>query len=236
MALVGTTFIQPSSSDPGASGYGYWWAQSDTGNWYARNTSNTAWVFAFNSNIANLGMVPLTGATMTGALLGAHGLMPLAGGDFSAAPTIQGNPIATVAYVDSQVSALQSSITTQIASAIAQIPGLSVGSKIAIGSGIAAMTVTGGGGSTPTGNYTIPLPVYADGTTATQAEVNGRYSAWVAAWAWGDEIVSAETSSYAISEVTPNTRQFAAVYTNNSGVPVTPAINIGWLIIGIKAT
>lgn len=235
MALVGNVYIQPSSSDPGAVGFGYEWSQSDTGSWYFRNTSNTAWVFAFNSNIANLGMVPLTGATMTGALLGATGLMPLSGGDFSVAPTILGNPIATVAYVDSQVSALQSSITTQIASAIAQIPGLAVGSKIAIGAGIVSVTMPASGG-TVSGSAIIPLPIYGDGTTATQAEVNGRYSAAISSWSWGDSSTAPSVNAYTCLETTPNTRNFTVTFINNTGVSLTPTVNLSYIIVGIKAT
>ena len=234
--LAGNVYANPSSSDPGAVGFGYQWAQTDTGNWYYRNTSNTAWVFAFNSNQVNMGLLPLSGGTMTGAILGASGLMPTSGGDFSVAPTINGNTIATTAYVDTQIATVQASITTQIATAIAQIPGLSVGSKIAIGAGRAAMTMSGGGGPTPTGTYTLPLPVYGDGTTAVQSEVNGRYYAWLANWSWGDEVVSSEVSAYDIKEQTANSRTFIATYTNNSGVAVSPTLYIGYIIIGIKST
>lgn len=234
MALVGNCYIQSSANDPGSVGFGYTWAQTDTANLYFRNSSDTAWVLAGNTDQLNLGLLPISGGTMTGAILGASGLMPLAGGDFTATPTILGDAIATVPYVDAQVSALRASISTQIATAIASIPGLSVGSKIAIGAGIVAMTVTGGGGSTPTGTATIPLPVYGDGTTAVQADVAGRYSAWIARWSWGDETVSSETSGYRIEEVTPNTRNYQAIYTNNSGVPVTPTLMMGYVIIGIK--
>lgn len=235
MALVGNCYIQPSSSDPGAVGFGYTWAQSDTANLYYRNSSNTAWVLAGNTDQTYMGLLSRSGGTMTGAILGAHGLMPLSGGDFSVAPTIAGNTIATVPYVDAQIAAVNATISTQIAQAIASIPGLSVSSKLAVGAGIATATVAGGGGPTPTGTYTISLPTYGDGTTATQAEVSGRYSAWIAGWSWGDEVVSAEISSYSLAETPAGSRTYVATYTNNSGVSVTPVILIGYYIIGVKA-
>lgn len=235
MSLVGSIYTNPSSSDPGAVGYGYGWFQSDTGNMYWRNTTNTAWVLAGNTDQAYMGLLSRSGGTMTGAILGAHGLMPLAGGDFTAAPTILGNTIATVPYVDAQITAINATISTQIAQAIASIPGLSVASKLAVGAGIATATISGGGGPTPKGTYTIPLPTYGDGTTATQAEVTGKYSAWIAAWGWGDSVVTSENSAYALQENPADSRTFVATYTNNSGVAVTPIILIGYYIIGVKS-
>lgn len=235
MALIGNIYTNPSSSDPGAVGYGYGWFQSDTGNMYWRNTTNTAWVLAGNTDQTYMGLLSRSGGTMTGAILGAHGLMPTSGGDFSVAPTITGNTIATVPYVDAQVAAVNATISTQIAQAIASIPGLSVASKLAIGCGISSQ-ITMSGGVTSTGTYTIPLPTYGDGTTATQAEVTGKYSAWVAAWNFGDNSISAETSSFALAETPANSRTFQLTYTNNSGIAVpTPFPQIGYVIVGVKS-
>lgn len=235
MTLIGDVYYQPSGSDPGAVGQPYRWLQSDTSNMYIRNSSNTGWVLIGNANSVNLGLLSLSGGIMTGAITGAHGLMPLSGGDFTNAPTINGSTVATVAYVDSQVSALQATISSQISTAIATIPGLSVNSKVAVGAGRVAMTMSGGGGPTPNGVATIPLPTYGDGTTATQSDVTGRYYAWLTAWSWGDEVVSPETSAYDIHEQTANTRTFIATYTNNSGVSVSPALYMGYFIMGVKS-
>lgn len=235
MALVGSTYIQSSASDPGAVGFGYSWAQTDTGSLYYRNTTNTAWVLAGNENQTYMGLLNRGGGTMTGAILGAHGLMPTSGGDFSVAPTILGNAIATQAYVDTQIASLQTTVSTQIAQAIASIPGLAVSSKLAISAGYSsALTISG----VPTGtaSFTIPLPTYSDGSTAAQAEVNGRYAAWIAAWNWGDASTGTSVDSWSIAESSPGSRVYTITFINNSGVsvPLTFPV-VGYIIMGVRS-
>lgn len=233
MALVGNAYIQASSSDPGAVGFGYTWLQTDTGSIYYRNSSNTAWVLAGNTDQTYQGLLSRQGGTMTGAILGAHGLMPTSGGDFSVAPTIQGSAIATQAYIDSAIASLQSSVSSQIAAAIASIPGLTVGAKLAAGSGVLGPYVMSPNPSAVV-NFTVPLPQYSDGTYASQTEVNGRYSAWALSLNFADNHVSDASNSFVISEPTPNTRNFQMSQSNTTGITISYSLYIGYVIIGIR--
>lgn len=234
MSLIGNCYTNPSSSDPGSVGFGYLWAQSDTGSLYWRNTSNTAWVLSGNVNQTYLGQLSRAGGTMTGAILGAHGLMPVAGGDFTVAPTILGDAIATVPYVNTQMDDLRAQLNVQIAQAIASIPGLSVSSKLAIGIGSSG-PITFTGSPIGTGYYTVPLPVYGDGTTAGPGDVVGRYWAWPQNFAV--ESGSTGTPTVQLAESPANSRIF--VLTQNASttgvtVPATPWA-IGYIIIGVKS-
>lgn len=218
MSLVGNIYDNPSSADPGATGFGYGWAQSDTGNLYWRNTSDTAWVLAGNINQTYLGNLSRSGGTMTGALLGEHLLMPLAGGDFTVAPTINGNAIATVPYVNSQITSLNNSISTQIAQAIASVPGVSVSSNLAVLAGVSSALNDGA-------SFTIPLPIYGDGTTATAAEVAGRYGIWF------EKIPGGLLSGFNLVETPIGSRTY--VYSSSGGA-ANGAI-LGYYIIGVKS-
>ena len=57
--LVGNTYVQASSNDPGGVGFGFFWAQNDTGLLYIRNTTNSAWTFVGNTGITSLGDVSI---------------------------------------------------------------------------------------------------------------------------------------------------------------------------------
>lgn len=233
--LIGNTYVLPSSSDPGSVGFGYNWYQSDTGNIYVRNTGNTAWVIVGNANQTYLGQLSRAGGTMTGAILGASGLMPTSGGDFTVAPTILGDAIATVPYVNTQMDTLRSQLNVQVAQAIASIPSLSVSSKLAIGIGSSGpLTMTGT--PTITGSYTLPLPTYGDGTTASQSEVTGRYWGWIQDWSATDNAVGAAHSSWTVTESPANSRIMVVTSTSDSGVaPQGTPWALGYIIIGIKS-
>lgn len=236
MALVGSTYIQPSSSDPGAVGFGYKWAQTDTANLYYRNSGNTAWVLAGNTDQTYMGLLNRGGGTMTGAILGAHGLMPVSGGDFTVAPTILGDAIATVPYVNTQMTNLSQQLNVQIAQAIASIPALSISSKLAIGIGTSGNITMSAPGPNMTGTYTIPLPVYGDGTTAQQSEVTGRYWAWPINMTLTDGAVASAHTSYSVAETPANSRIFTLTVSTDSGVtPNASPYSIGYVIIGVKS-
>lgn len=178
MALVGFRYIQSSTMDPGAVGFGYQWAQTDTGNLYERNTSNTAWVIVGNINQTYLGQLNRGGGTTTGAILGAHGLMPLAGADFTSAPTINGNVITTQAYVDQRDNYVLSQISPQVQAALASLPGTSINSNVVIWTGQA-----GGSQSPYNANIVIPITeTYPDGTTIQKADCQSFASIGYGGW------------------------------------------------------
>ncbi len=217
MSLVGVAYIQPSVNDPGAVGFGYSWMQSDTGNIYFRSNDNTQWVLAGNTDQTYMGTVSRTGATMTGAITGAHGIMPLTGGDFTNPPTINGQAIATQAYVLDQIFVVNSSVSVSVAQAIASIPGVTASAQISLASGVSASIASGG-------TFTIPLPTYGDGTTASSTDVSGRYGAWVMS------VPSHLTPGFvSLVETAPGSRTYT--YTEFSSVSAI----LGYYITGIKS-
>ena len=72
--LVGSRYIGTGSLPTPVAGYDA--IDTSTGNQYVANTSSTAWVLVGNVNSLNLGMLPLTGGVMTGAITGATGWAP----------------------------------------------------------------------------------------------------------------------------------------------------------------
>jgi len=226
--LVGNTYIGISAENPGSVGFGYFWAQSDTGNYYARDTGDASWVFIMNLDQLNGGMLPLSGGTMSGAILGAHGLMPLSGGDFTAAPTISGNEIATQDYVTTQINWVLTQINALIAQSLASIPGVSVTNQVAVLAGISPTLSNNG-------TYTLPLPVYGDGTTATQAEVAGKYYGWPGGFNNYDGVVNLAQTSVLVNEVTPNSRTFQISVANTQTSPPATGYAIGYIIVAIRS-
>lgn len=104
--------------------------------------------------------LPLTGGTMLGAILGQHGLAPLANPAFTGTATLGGVDLAPKQWTTDQLTALQTTISNQITSLIGGTTGnITIGSNLAIGYG----TVADGG--------TIPLPIYSDNKRAALAEV-----------------------------------------------------------------
>ena len=164
MALIGNVYVQ--SSDPGAVGYGYEWRNSTTGDVYARNTTNTGWVFLYNSNLTNGGLVPKSGnTTMTGALSGVTGFADAASHNFTTALQLNGVGVATQNYVDTAISSALSSIDSRVTSAIETYgSSISVGDKISFNFGTLDFS------HEPTVNQPIPRPYFSGGVQATPEE------------------------------------------------------------------
>jgi hypothetical protein len=117
MSLVGNRYIQ--ANDPGAVGVGYQWLDTDTSLLYERNGSNTAWVQVYNTNQTNGGLLPQTGGSVTGAITGTTGWAPSDNPNFATAAKIAGQNIATVNYVNQQVSSFNDVLSAKISQAIA---------------------------------------------------------------------------------------------------------------------
>jgi hypothetical protein len=163
MALVGNTFYQASSLDPGAGYPMYFWAQTNTGLLYIRNAADNAWVLVGDSAQPYLGQLSTQGGAMNGAITGAHGLSPDDSNDFTSL-YVGGSQVTTKAYVDAQVLALNASIATGIAGALASVPALNLGTRVA------KLTGQWTGSGVSAGNV-IPLPKYSpDNTTAQERE------------------------------------------------------------------
>lgn len=94
MPLIGNTWIDDNEHPtPWAC---MEWIRPTTGEHRFRNTANTAWVDHGNVNEQLGGAVDASGDDMTGPLLGAHGLPPLANPDFEDSARVEGETLATV--------------------------------------------------------------------------------------------------------------------------------------------
>ena len=162
MALVGNTYVQ--ATDPGSVGFGYFWANSSTGDLYARNTSNTAWVKQGNLNQAQGGSLPLAGGAMTGAITGVSGWAPETSPDFNTSAKLEGVNLATTNDLSTLQTNLEDYVDAQVASAIAS---QGVTSEVSSNTAIQTGTLKG---ATATTAITIPLPVFSDGQAATEAQ------------------------------------------------------------------
>lgn len=159
--LTGTRYIGTGSLPTPVVGYDA--VDTSTGNIYASNTSATGWNLAGNVNSTNLGLVPITGATMTGAIGGATGWAPLDAPNFTTSLKLNGVDVATTAALASTSTTILNSIAPKITEAVASTSaGITVKSNIARARGLLHFT-----SPTP---QTIPLPTYPDGTTANESD------------------------------------------------------------------
>ena len=164
MALVGNLYI--AESDPGAVGYGYQWTKQSTGDLWARNTANTAWIAIGNINQANMGLAPKSGFAASGAITGVSGWAPVDSPDFSTGASLEGVSLATVNDITAVTENIYSTIQTLVAEAMsAYQTNTTAQSNVAIHSG----TLNFDGA--PDTAQTITLPTFAsDGQMATQSQ------------------------------------------------------------------
>lgn len=204
MSLVGNRYIQ--ANDPGAVGVGYQWLDTDTSLLYERNGSNTAWVQVYNTNQTNGGLLPQTGGSVTGAITGTTGWAPSDNPNFATAAKIAGQNIATVNYVNQQVSSFNDLISAKISQAIASsTSSIQTNNNIAkAGNGAknsGYFSPTGSPAASTTGDAgvsalpQIPLPYYPD----SGGEAQESDCIWIGAMA----LSSSDRSQYA-SKVVDN--------------------------------
>jgi hypothetical protein len=200
--LIGNRYV--GDDDPGAVGYGYQW-QKTNGLIYERNYANTDWVNVYKV-AANGGMLPLTGGTMVGAITGNHGLASADSPDFETTATIEGITIATLSDLAALQSSLEDSQAKKLQEQVAGIQaGISVDNVLKIERGTSDPVDR----DTP---YTIPLPVYADGTTAAESECV--WLASIAAVTFPDYTSGTHTKTLYLTEVSNRTYK---LYVQDSG-------------------
>ncbi len=147
--------------DPGAVGPGNQWFDTTTGDIFERNLSNTAWVLAGNIAQPNLGHVSRYGDILEGPLSGVTGFAPVVSPDFQVSAKLDGLDLSTQQFVNAEIAKLSALINSKIQEAIVNTVLVSnVNNSMAIGVGNLS-TVVGEGW-----RKTLPLPVYADGSTA----------------------------------------------------------------------
>lgn len=176
----GAIWTSLSSQDPsgqgGFTGAGNIWVQTDTGLWFVRNSSNTGWTAIGSGDQSAFGLVPLSGAALSGAITGATNLMTADGATpFAVPPTITSkSSVAASLYDLSQVQAnLQLLITETVAQQVSSIPVPGLRSNMAFKEGQILIDTT------ISANYAqvLSLPfagmVYPDGTAVAQGDCYG---------------------------------------------------------------
>lgn len=238
----GGNYVGPSTTDPagvtGFLGAGSTWLQTDTYNLYVRDVLNASWVLIGITNTQNLGLVPKSGASLTGALTGATGLMGVDGNTpFSAAPVVTGQNSSNLATLN-DLANLQSNIyglvTTTVQQAMASLPTAGISANMAFSQGIHICTDVGAPTSTST--FDIPRPVYSDGTTAPISDCIGKYIAAISAFQTVSSSSTTGSSSYVLSETAPNTMSYTLVFTTDTGVTLAPGsrASIAYMAVAIK--
>ena len=188
MAVVlipGTNIYTALSTDtPPAPVFGYQLRLTDNGYFYvASANSPSSWQFMGYSTMGNLGYLPRTGGEMLVPLVGAHGLMPLTGGDFSNGPTVAADVLALNAYVNQRDNFVLSQISPAIVNVFSQQEQISINANQVVAWGVtgkffAADTTWNGVHPIPSDLLqTIPTPTFLDGTypdvSEMQVFVNG---------------------------------------------------------------
>jgi hypothetical protein len=163
--LVGNCYIGSGSLPTPVVGYDA--IDTSTGDRYTSNTASAAWVLIGNVNNVQLGALPITGGTMTGAIAGASGWAPNAEPNFTTSAKLDGVDLATATDLSDMSTSILNSISPKITEAVASTSaGITVKSNIAIATGILYFP---GGSWGPA--QTIPLPVYpVTGITADEAD------------------------------------------------------------------
>jgi hypothetical protein len=229
MALVGNTFYNVSSVDPGPGYPMYLWFKTDLGTLWIRNTTDTSWVLVGDGNQPYLGQLSTQGGNMNGAITGAHGLSPALSNNFTGPLQQGGHDVALKAYVDSQIQSVLGSMNSSILSALSSSTTFSLTARVAKATGLwnvngATITVASGGG-TP---GVISTPVYSDGTLATEAEcVWGAYLETVTGGYFGSD-------NFQFTLTQTSNRVYTALFDKiGSGTPFTGTV--AWWIIGFRS-
>ena len=163
--LTGTRYIGSGTLPTPVAGYDL--IDTSTGNFYYSNSTATAWVQVGNVNSANLGMLPLTGGTMTGAIAGATGFAPVDSPNFTTTAKLNGLTLATQSDLSTTQTTVLNSIAPKISEAVAAVTtGITTAANIAIATGTLRFTTTA--------TQTIPLPTFSDGTTAAESQCKQR--------------------------------------------------------------
>ena len=231
--LVGSRYIGTGSLPTPVAGYDA--IDTSTGNQYVANTSSTAWVMVGNVNSLNLGMLPLTGGVMTGAITGATGWAPSDAANFPTKAYINSIDIATTDELATLKTEIMDSITPKITEAIASTTAaVGVNSKIAKKMGV--LTFTPATAYTVPAVQTIPLPTYPSGEVAKETECVWCVFPVELTYATGNAGPMNETLFFSVDPTT--TRTFAAythVTSGSSSDLIYQACKIGYMIIGVKA-
>lgn len=221
-ALTGTRYIGSGALPTPLAGYDV--VDTSTGNIYVSNSSATAWNLYGNVNSPNLGMLPLTGGTMQGAILGATGWATADANNFVTTVKRASIDLVDTTQLAAQVTAINQGIGPKVTSAVAALAaGISVKGSIAIANGILIFT-----NNTPT---SIPPPTYSDGTTAAIADCKWAIGLSNGSWPCGRSDSNGDTTLFNTFTATNNTGTF--ILKDNGGNYYSTTM--WYLIIAIKS-
>lgn len=164
--LTGTRYIGVGALPVPVLGYDL--VATDTGNYYVANSTATSWILVGSVNSPNLGMLPLTGGTMTGNVAGATGWAPNDSPNFTTTAKLNGVTLATSTDLSTTQTNILNTIAPKISEAVGAVTtGITTAANTAIGTGILTFSTAVA--------QTIPLPVFSDGTTCPETSCK-----WVA--------------------------------------------------------
>lgn len=231
--LVGSRYIGTGSLPTPVAGYDA--IDTTTGNQYVANTSGTDWVLVGNVNTLNLGLLPITGGVMTGAITGATGWAPSDEPNFATKAYIAGKNVATTDEISTMQSTIMDSISPKITEAISSTTAsVGVNSKIAKAEGILIFVSSDGWSIPPV--QTVPLPTYPSGEVAKETECVWLVSPIELKYSVGLDRNYVQTFQYSTP---PNVSRTFSAYSKIVGSGGSNGsivgCKIGYMIIGIKA-
>lgn len=178
MPLVGFRYIQNAASTP--TGFaGYQWFNPDTSKLYewtgtnlSPNTGSGTWNEIYDGNQPKGGLLPVTGGAVTGAITGPTGWAAKDNYNFPTLVKMGGQTVATVSYVNQQVSSFNDLISAKISQSIASsTASINTNSNIAKANGYYGGKGTPGQGTQPEPLQAIQLPTYPNsGGLASETE------------------------------------------------------------------
>lgn len=235
-AIYASTSAEDPSGQVGFAGKGSLWLQTDTYNVYVRDVLNTSWVLLGITNTQNLGLVPKSGAALTGALTGATGLMQADGTvPFTSAPTVtsaNSSNVATLNDLANLQSNIYSLVTATVQQAMAALPTAGINANMAFASGIYVPT---GAIDNTSFTFQLPTPVYSDGTTAPISDCIGRYTVALMGCISTVGTGGSDHNNTRVVETTPNSMNFTITNVNTTGVTnTTSSLGIAYFVVAIK--
>lgn len=143
-------------ADPGAVGAGKTWYNTGTGDIKYRNSSNSQWTFAGNSDVSNLGLVP-----------GVTGFASSDAHDFPTSVKKGGIELATTSDLAAIQAALMTSMSDKVVEGLSStLNSLRVADYVAV----KATTVNIADAHADNYGFTLTKPTYANGRTPSDSE------------------------------------------------------------------
>jgi len=222
MALVGHCYIQPSSSDPGAVGFGYSWWQTDKGLGFERNLANSAWVNAGSADKNLRGFASRLGANFCGPISGVTGIVPTdSSSPFTVTPNVNGDRVALASDITDAVNELNT-IIQNLTGVTSTTPTTSITGNLLRWSG----SLTAGA----TWDTPLVIPI----TTATYADGSEVQAADCIPFVWPSDAASDDViQNIHLNFLGANPMQYQCYILSTTNGTKFPA-GIGYSVIAIK--